>query len=285
MTTIMTTTTTMRTTTTFLLRFTALAVFCFTILATTFQVQKLNAQNVDQLTKKQGTDFPANFLSVVHSDPLTIEVGFQDYMFEINQASGVPLGYVEVNTVDSWARDYSALAGSSEFTVNFDPNVVDFGKTVPSSNPARISILELKNSPGGNFQVALDRGKTTLCFPLGNETGEEELGNRVQLLRTKDGRLAAVVNFTDSEGVLAGQYPGISENICMVLPLQETTPAKSLKFAKDSDGNIFALLQLRDGKTRVKAGGDGKGNLGVTLLTPSDKEMAEKMEMTLVVVK
>jgi hypothetical protein len=70
----------------------------------------------------------------------------------------------------------------------------------------------------------------------------------------------------------------------MVVPLQETTPAGSLKFVKDRDGNIFALLLLRDGKTRVKAGDSGKANLGVTFLTPSDKQMAEKIGLTLVVV-
>jgi len=218
------------------------------------------------------------------SDPLTIQVDCQDYMFEINQASGVPLGYVQVGTEDFFSRDYSELSGSAEFSMNFETNIISFGNSTTVSKPVRIGIVELKDSPGGAFQVRVDGGKTTLCFPLGNETGEEEPGNRVQLLRTKDGRLAAGVNFTDSEGVLAGQYPGISENICMVLPLQETTPAKSLKFAKDSEGNIFALLQLRDGKARLKSDGDGKGNLGVTLLTPSDREKAEEIGVTVVMV-
>jgi hypothetical protein len=219
------------------------------------------------------------------SNPLTILVDVQDYMFEINLAPGNPLGYVQVAVEDSFNKDYSALAGSSEFTINFDPNVIDYGKSVPSPNPARISIMELKESPGGNFQVALDRGKTTLCFPLGSETGEEELSKLVRLVRTKDGRLAAMVTFNDSEGILASMQPGISERICMVVPLQESDPAKSLKLVRDKEGNSFALLLLRDGNSRAKADGSGKANLGVTILTPTDKEMAEKMEMTLVVVK
>jgi hypothetical protein len=219
------------------------------------------------------------------SNPLTILVDVQDYMFEINLAPGNPLGYVQVAVEDSFNKDYSALAGSSEFTINFDPNVIDYGKSVPSPNPARISIMELKESPGGNFQVALDRGKTTLCFPLGFETGEEELGKLVRMVRTKDGRLAAMVTFNDSEGILASMQPGISERICMVVPLQESDPAKSLKLVRDKEGNSFALLLLRDGNSRAKADGSGKANLGVTILTPTDKEMAEKMEMTLVVVK
>lgn len=216
---------------------------------------------------------------------VTIQVGCLNYMFEINQASGVPLGYVQVAVEDSFNKDYSALAGSSEFTINFDPNVIDYGKSVPSPDPVRISILELKESPGGNFQVALDRGKTTLCFPLGYETGEEELRKLIRLIRTKDGRLAAMVTFNDTEGVLASVQPGISERICMVLPLQESDPAKSLKLVRDKEGNSFALLLLRDGNSRAKAGDSGKANLGVTILTPTDKELAEKMEMTLVVVK
>jgi len=249
--------------TTFFRCFAALAALCIITLTATSQVQTMKMDR---------------------SNPLTILVDVQDFIFEINQASGVPLGYVEVGTGDYFSRDYSELSGSSEFSVNFDPNIIDFGNSTTVTKPARIGIVELKDSPGGAFRVCIDRGKTTLCFPLGNETDEEELGNRVQLLRTKDGRLAAVVNFTDSEDVLAGQYPGISENICMVLPLQETTPAKSLKFAKDSEGNIFALLQLRDGKARLKSDGDGKGNLGVTLLTPSDREKAEEIGVTVVMV-
>jgi hypothetical protein len=260
----MTTTTTMRTTTTFLLRFTALTALCLTMLAATAQVQQFTMQR---------------------SAPVTIQVGFQDYIFETNQASGMPLGYVEVGTTDYFSRDYSALAGSSEFTINFDQNIIDYGKSVPSPNPARIGILELKDSPGSNFQVAVDRGKTTLCFPLGFETGEEELSKLVRLVRTKDGRLAAMVTFNDTEGILASMHPGIRERICMVLPLQESDPAKSLKLVRDSEGNSFALLLLRDGNSRAKADGSGKANLGVTILTPTDKEMAEKMEMTLVVVK
>jgi hypothetical protein len=120
---------------------------------------------------------------------------------------------------------------------------------------------------------------------LGFETGEEELGKLVRMVRTKDGRLAAMVTFNDSEGILASMQPGISERICMVVPLQESDPAKSLKLVRDKEGNSFALLLLRDGNSRAKADGSGKANLGVTILTPTDKEMAEKMEMTLVVVK
>jgi hypothetical protein len=218
------------------------------------------------------------------SGPMTIEVGVQDYLFEINQASGVPLGYVQVETGDFFSRDYSELSGSSEFSFNYDDVIVSFGNSAPGSKPVRIGILELKESPGGNFHFAVDRGKTTLCFPLGYETGEEELRNLVRLVRTKDGRLAAMVTFNDKEGIFKSLQPGIKERICMVLPLQETTPAKSLKLAKDSDGNLFALLLLRDGKTRAKAGNSGKANLGVTVLTPSDKQMAEKIGLTLVVV-
>jgi hypothetical protein len=215
---------------------------------------------------------------------VTIQVEVQDYMFEINQAPGNPLGYVEVAVEDSFIKDYSGLAGSSEFTVNFDPNIIDFGKTVPSANHGKISILELKESPGGNFQVALDRGKTTLCFPLGSETGEEELSKLVRLVRTKDGRLAAMVIFNDMEGILASMQPGIRERICMVVPLQESDSTKSLKLVRDKKGNIFAMLLLRDGNSRAKADGSGKANFGVTVFTPSDKEIAEKMEMTLMVV-
>jgi hypothetical protein len=86
------------------------------------------------------------------SNPFAILVDVQDNMF-----------------------DYSSYVGATEFTINFDPNIIDFGKSVPSTNPARISILELKDSLGGALQVRVDGGKTTLCFPLGYETGEEEL--------------------------------------------------------------------------------------------------------------
>jgi hypothetical protein len=260
----MTTTTTMRTMTTFLLRFTALAVLCIITLTATSQVQTMKMDR---------------------SGLVTIQVGCLDYMFEINQASGVPLGYIQVDVEDSFAKEYSALAGSKEFSMNFNNNIADFANTVPVANPARIGILELKESPGGNFQVAVDRGKTTLCFPLGFETGEEELSKLVRLIRTKDGRLAAMVTFNDTEGILASVQPGIRERICMVVPLQESDPTKSLKLVRDSEGNSFALLLLRDGNSRAKADGSGKANLGVTILTPTDKEMAEKMEMTLVVVK
>jgi hypothetical protein len=286
----MTTTRTMttpRTTPTILLRFTALAALCLTILVTTFQTQKVYAQNVDQLTKKQGTDFPANFLSVEHSDPVTIQVDVQDYLFTVSPGSqGTTLGYVEVGTTDSFAKDYSGLAGSNEFGFIYgDIIIMDVnGNSTSTSKPARIGILELKESPEGNFQVAVDRGKTSLCFPLGYETGEEELSKLVRLIRTKDGRLAAMVTFNDTEGILASVQPGISERICMVLPLLESDPAKSLKLVRDKEGNSFALLLLRDGNSRAKADGSGKANLGVTILTPTDKEMAQKMEMTLVVV-
>jgi hypothetical protein len=223
-------------------------------------------------------------LKMTRSNPVTIQVGCQDYMFEINQASGVPLGYVEVNTIDIWARDYSGLAGGSEFTINFDQNIIDYGKTVPSPDPARIGILELKDALGGVLQVRVDGGKTTLCFPLGYETGEEELRKLVQLVRTKDGRLAAMVTFGDKEGIFASLQPGIRERICMVLPLQDSDPAKSLKLVRNKEGNSFVLLLLRDGNSRVKTVGSGKANLSVTVLTPSDKQIAEKIRMTVVVV-
>jgi hypothetical protein len=216
--------------------------------------------------------------------PITIQVGVQDFMFEFNQASGVPLGYVVVDVADCFGRDYSGLSGSSEFTVNFDQNIVDYGKSVPSPDPVRIGILGLKDALGGAFQVRVDGGKTTLCFPMGYETGEEELRKLVRLVRTKDGRLAAMVTFGDKEGIFKSLQPGIKERICMVLPLQENTPEKSLKLVKDKEGNIFALLLLRDGISRVKASGSGKANLGVTILTPSDKAIVEKIGMTLVVV-
>jgi hypothetical protein len=253
----------MKTTTNVLRSFAAMAVLCLTLQAATAQAQQFTMQR---------------------SDPVSMEMKMVFWSSAEGYITSEPLGYVEVEVADSFAKDYSELSGSSEFSMNFDDVIADFANTNPSSKPARIGIVELKDSPGGAFRVCIDRGKTTLCFPLGNETGEEELGTRVQLFRTKDGRLAAVVNFTDSEGVLAGQYPGIRENICMVLPLQETTPEKNLKFAKDNEGNIFALLQLRDGKTRVKAGGDGKGNLGLTVLTPSGKEKAEEIRVTVVMV-
>ncbi len=256
--------TTTRTTPTFLLRFTALAVFFFTLQAATAQVQQIVMQQ---------------------SDPVTIIVDVREYMFTVSQgAQGTPLGYVEVGTTDSFAKDYSGLASSSEFTIDFDPNIIDFGNSVPSSNPASISILELKENPVGAFHLVVDRGKTSLCFPLGYETGEEELKKLVRLIHTKDGQLAAMVTFNDKEKILASIQPGIRERICMLLPLQDPDPAKSLKLAKDKEGNIFAMLLLRDWNSRAKAGNSGKANLGVAILTPTDNEMAEKMEMTLVVV-
>jgi hypothetical protein len=259
-----TTMTTPTTTPTYLLRFTSLAVFFFILQAATAQVQQFVMQQ---------------------SDPVTIQVDVREYLFTVSPgAQGNPLGYVEVNVEDYFSRDYSGLAGSSDFTINFDPNIIDFGNSVPSSNPARISILELKENPVGAFHLVVDRGKTSLCFPLGYETGEEELSRLVRLVRTKDGRLAAMITFNDTEGILASVQPGISERICMVLPLQESDPAKSLKLVRDKEGNSFALLLLSDGNSRAKADGSGKANIGVTILTPSDKKMAEKMEMTLVVV-
>jgi hypothetical protein len=264
-TTITTTTTTMRTTTTFFLRFAALSALCLTILTATSQVQQFTMQR---------------------SAPVTIIVDVQDYMFEVSPgAQGIPLGYVEVETINSFAKDYSGYIGTTEFTMNYNDAIISFGKSVPSSNTARIGIIELRDSPGGNFQVAVDKGKTTLCFPLGFETGEEELSKLVRLVRTKDGRLAAMVTFNDTERILASTQPGIRERICMVVPVQESDPAKSLKLVRDKEGNSFALLLLRDGNSRARAGDSGKANLGVTILTPTDKEMAEKMEMTLVVVK
>jgi hypothetical protein len=268
----------------FFRNFTAIATLILLILTTATQVQETNAQNTDQISNKLRSDFPSNFLKMDRSNPLAIIIDCQDYMFEINQATGVPLGSIEVGVDDSWAKDYSSYVGTTEFTINFDQNIIDYGKTVPSPDPARIGILELKDALGGVLQVRVDGGKTTLCFPLGYETGEEELRKLVQLVRTKDGRLAAMVTFGDKEGIFKSLYPGIRERICMVVPLQETTPAGSLKFTKDSEGNIFALLLLRDGKSRIKAAGTGKANLGVTVLTPSDKAMAEKIGMTLVVV-
>jgi len=64
----MITTTTTTTIPTFFLRFAAQAALCLIILVSTFQVQEAYGQNVDQLTKKQGTDFPANFLKMNRSD-------------------------------------------------------------------------------------------------------------------------------------------------------------------------------------------------------------------------
>jgi hypothetical protein len=263
---------------------TALAVFCFTILATTFQVQKLNAQNVDQLTKKQGTDFPADFLKMDRSDPLTILVDVQNFIFGIDQAPGIPLGYVQVDVADSYARDYSELAGSSEFSVNFDPNVVDYGNSATVTKPARIGIVELKESPGGALRVGIDRGKTTLCIPLDDGTGEEDMRKLVRLIRTKDGQMAAMVTFSDREGIFSSLQPGVSERICILVPLQGTNPSGSLKFARDSEGNTNALLIVHEGMKRVKSEVAGKAAMNVTVLTPADKEVAEKMGMTMVVV-
>ncbi len=262
--------------------FAAMAGFCLTILVTTFQVQDAYSQNIDQLTRTRSTEFPANFLKMDRSGPLSIPVGCQDYIFEFSQVT--PLSYVKVDVSDSFARDYSALAGSNEFSMNFNDIILDYANTVLVAKPARIGILELKENPGGAFHLVVDRGKTTLCIPMGYETGEEELSKLVRLVRTKDGQLAAMVTFNDTERILASSYPGIRERICMVLPLQESDPTKSLKLVRDREGNSFALFLLRDGNSRVKPTGSGKANLSVTLLTPSDKAMAEKMEMTLVVV-
>lgn len=261
----MTTTRTM-TTPTYLLLFTVLAVFFFTLQAATAQVQQFVMQQ---------------------SDPVTIQVDVRDYLFTVSPGSqGTTLCYVEVDTVDSFAKDYSGLVGSSEFGFIYGEIRIkgSNGNSTSTSKPARIGILELKESPEGYFQVAVDRGKTSLCFPLGHETEEEKLKKLVRLIHTKDDRLAAMVTFNDTEGILVSVQPGISERICMVLPLQESDPAKSLKLVRDKEGNSFALLLLRDGNSRAKADGSGKANLGVTILTPTDKEMAEKMEMTLVVV-
>jgi hypothetical protein len=270
----------------FFKRFAPLAAICFTTLVLVFMAPELSAQNIDQLGKKMGTDFPANFLKMDRSGPMTIQVGVQDFMFEINQASGVPL-YIQIDVEDSFGRDYSGLAGGSEFISEQDLSAsgrVSFSIINSGSKTSRIGILELKDSPGGVFQVRVDGGKTTLCFPMGYETGEEELRKLVRLVRTKDGRLAAMVTFNDIAGIFKSLQPGIRERICMVLPLQENTPEKSLKLVKDKEGNLFALLLLRDGNSRVKASGSGKANFGITLLTPSDKQMAEKIGMTLVVV-
>jgi len=261
---------TMRTMTTFPLRFAFLTAFCLATLSAASQ-----------------TDFPANFLKMDRSGPLTIQVGCQDYMFEINQAPGVPLGYVEVETTDSFARDYSGLAGSNEFRGEQDLSAsgrVSYSIISSGSNTSRIGILELKETPGGAFYLVVDRGKTSLCL-IWYETGEEELRNHIRLIRTKDGQLAAMVTFNDKEGIFKSLLPGIKERICILVPLQDSDPAKSLKLFRDKEGNSFALLLLRDGSSRAKATGSGKANLGVTVLTPSDKAMADKIGMTLVVVK
>jgi hypothetical protein len=96
--------------------------------------------------------------------------------------TSMPLGYVQIGLTDSFARDYSGLSGGSEFSMNFNDQIADFANTIPVAKPASIGILGLKDSPGGALQVRVDGGKTTLCFPLGYETGEEELRKLVSWL-------------------------------------------------------------------------------------------------------
>jgi hypothetical protein len=222
-------------------------------------------------------------VTMQRSNPMTIQVDCQDYMFEVSPGS-VLLGIVEPGVEDSFNRDYSALAGSSEFKMNFDNNIISFGNTAPVSKPARIGILELKESPGEILQVRVDGGKTSLCFPIGTmDIPAEELSKLVRLIRTKDNRLAAIVTFNDREGVFASLQPGIRERICMVVPLLDADPSKSLKFAKDREGITYALLLVHDGSKRIKSEISGKASLKVTVLTPTDKAVAEKMGLTLVV--
>jgi len=80
------------------------------------------------------------------------------------------------------------------------------------------------------------------------------------------------------------QLPGVRDKICLVVPLEGTTPSSAIQLAKDAAGNVHALLIVHEGMKRVKSEVPGKANLNVTILTPSDKVLAEKMGMTLVVV-
>jgi hypothetical protein len=261
-----TTITTMTTTKIFSLRFAALAAMSLMTIFATAQVQTVQMN---------------------HSNPLAMDMKMVFWSSAEGYTTSTPLGYVQVGVGDSFARDYSGLSGSSEFISEQDLSAsgrVSFSILNTGSKTSRIGILGLKENPGGALQVRVDGGKTSLCFPLGYETGEEELRNLVRLIRTKDGQLAAMVTFHDKEGIFKSLLPGIKERICMVVPLQDSDPAKSLQLARDKEGNSFALLLLRDGNTRVKEGGSGKANLGVTVLTPSDKAMAEKIGLTLVLV-
>jgi hypothetical protein len=264
--------TTMRTTTTFFRNLASTVAFSLIALFSTAQVQQVKMNR---------------------SNPLTIQVDFQDFMFEINQASGVPLGSVQVDVEDYFTKDYSGLSGGSEFSFIYNDTYVDYGRSAGNTGtqvkiPIDIDDGDFMNEISGKSSHCIrdsKSGKVYFAARIGNEgIPLEELSKRIRLARTKDGRLAAMVTFDDPEGIFAGQYPGIKERISLMVPLQETSPAISLKLVKDKDGNLFALLLLRDGKTRVKASGSGKANLGVTVLTPSDKAIAEKIGLTLVVV-
>lgn len=218
------------------------------------------------------------------SNPLTMEMKMIFWSGAEGYITSLPLGYVEVGIEDSFARDYSALAGSSGFSFSFDDNIINFTEVSSAQKPLSIGIMEMKSSPESDFLAVVDHGKTALCIQMGHtETPPEELSKMVRLVRTKDGRLAAMVTVAGTDEVFS-QLPGVRDKICLVVPLEGTTPSSAIQLAKDAAGNVHALLIVHEGMKRVKSEVPGKANLNVTILTPSDKVLAEKMGMTLVVV-
>jgi hypothetical protein len=184
----------------------------------------------------------------------------------------------------SWAKDYSGYIGTTEFTMNFDDNIISFGKTAPASRPTRVNIQGLKEAIDQPILVATDKagGNTTVAIRLGDEgTPKEELSKMVQLSRIKDNSLIAHVTFYDTEGLFS-HFPGAKDKICLVAQLQGSAIGKDFRIAKDGNGMVYALLTIPGEMARVDSDNTEKAGLNFTVLTPEDDEMKDKIGVTLV---
>ncbi len=217
-------------------------------------------------------------IQMERSGPLNLLIPFTGTLSL--KESSMPL---TLEVADFLARDYSALAGSSEFSFNFDDNIIDFMNTVSATRPANIRILKLEDNLKTELLAGVGEGKTTLLFPLGYEPGQEELRKLVRLVRTKDGRLAAMVTFDDIAGQFSSLHPDIKGRICLMVPLGETTPSKAIQLAKDDEGKLFALLKVQDGSISLKMKTGGTARINVSVLTPSDPEVAEQIGFSMIV--
>jgi hypothetical protein len=219
-------------------------------------------------------------IQMERSGPVSIDIPSMSTV-SINESS--MLLAVELILKDLYIKDYSNLTSSSDLSFNFNDSIIDFVNTVSATRPANIRILKLEDNLKTELLAGVGEGKTTLLIPVGYEPRQEELRKLVRLVRTKDGRLAAMVTFDDIAGQFSSLHPDIKGRICLMVPLGETTPSKAIQLAKDDEGKLFALLKVQDGSISLKMKTGGTARINVSVLTPSDPEVAEQIGFSMIV--
>jgi hypothetical protein len=228
------------------------------------------------------------------SDPLTIDVYLGTWgLTQVVPGTSEPLGYCEIESCDFFSQDFSAYMGTTEFTMNYDPYIVDFGRSAGNpGSPVNIPILlddsdlmhEISGHPLG---VMPDKtaGNVWIAACIGWEGAPvEELAKNLKIDRTKEGRLIINLALLDADGFLSQRVPGFGDRGILSIPLKGgiSDVRKNLRVVKDNKSSrYFALMSVYDGMRKIKTDASGNARITGRLVKPADPGIAEKTGITM----